>query len=823
MNTESGADGDGEGDGLGIISSICSSLSSIILSIFIVFGIYMYYQNIYLKNENASPFIMNLSKIFQLDAILNSITGTTRTATDATDTTDTTDTTGLTTTITSMSTFIQPLQSTVTPKPLVLKAGGAAALKPGTNDLLMSQEVDKCSSDINGGTCNNSLIKGDCSFSVTSDGNLVLKKGDKILWQSFTSKDRPNTTYIISLTNEGNLMLFTNDYNVIWSNNNSETVKKAPYKLILRDDNNLVIENSEKTVVWQTDTAGGKESSAMIARANTGLIGPGDTSDYLEYTDVVKNLPSSFRLETSLPPTDQYDVATCVVSQILGMFTYYYWKLFNKEYWFSRLFTWHYNQLDTNSDPSENLGTYNSDVYNTIKKRGLLLEKYYAYDGTIESGASGIKNTCSTPKYREKPQNELLNIAKKNIPQFTVYNISGASILDKIKSAIFNGMPILCGIATYASYNSTSTNTTGVITYPDKATEKANPGGHMVSLWGWDDSKEIFHLLNTRGSNYMNKGWCTIPYRYILDSQLAGPSFECFKLKAPVADIVDDDSYTNNDDWVFKKDLGCVFVNTVQKGVECFEPPPKGYDWTTAGGVLIGKSCPSGTNDSGTTCWYDRGGGRIPDKRACADGERDTPTECWLDTYGVGGGRPADYGDCPPRSSPGAAGDCYADQTDREDSRNDSEPWGKSWDKNDGCSWNRHIEAGVCFRACPDGFFGRAYDKCWANGADSFGVMKRSADRLKCNDDEDKDGLRCYPKCKAGFHKVGCCLCQPDNGGPRVTKWLHDRQYCADDEELKDGSCYKKCREGFNAGVTICEFSKDIKSGKFKKLVSHCK
>jgi len=552
----------------------------------------------------------------------------------------------------------------------------------------------------------------------------------------------------------------------------------------------------------------------------TGLAGPSDTSGYLEYKDVVANLPSSFKLD-SLPPTDQYDVATCVTSQVLGIFTYYYWKLFNKEYWFSRLFTWYYDQVDQGGNPSENKGSGTNLVYETIRKRGLLLEKYYQYDGTIPSGPSGDKNTCSTPKYKEKPQDELLEVAKKNIPQFTVYSISITPNLDILKSAIFNGMPILCGISTYASYNSTSTNKTGVISYPDKTKEKKNPGGHQVSLWGWDDDKRIFHLLNTRGSNYMNKGWCTIPYEYILDSELSY-SFECFKLNTPVIDIIDDPNYVNKEDWVFRKDLGCPYVNTVQKGVECYEPPPPGYDWTTSGGILIGKTCPPGSIDSGITCWYDRGGGRIPNKRPCADGWRDDGTVCWLDTYSRGVGRDADYEPCPNRSSANLAGDCMANQTDREEGRNDAEHWGKSWDKSDGCSWNRHIEGGMCFRACPEGYFGRAHEKCWANDADSFGVMKRLVNRARtCNADEDKDGLRCYPKCKSGYKSVGCCLCEPDGGIKRIE--LSARQYCADDEEMKDGFCYKKCKPGFNAGVTICEFSKDVKSGSKKGLVGHCK
>jgi hypothetical protein len=189
---------------------------------------------------------------------------------------------------------------------------------------------------------------------------------------------------------------------------------------------------------------------------------------------------------------------------------------------------------------------------------------------------------------------------------------------------------------------------------------------------------------------------------------------------------------------------------------------------------------------------------KIPGKKACSDWDSkwdDDGTSCWINTYGRGSGRGKDYGPCPPRSSENWARDCYADKTDREDGRNEGEHWGKSWDKSDGCSWNRHIEDGMCFRACPDGYDGKAHDRCWAKGANIFGVMKYGVDRLKCNDDEDGWGALCYPKCKPGYHSVGCCLCEPE-GGPRITKTAFDRYVCpppgnTTHTKLVGALCYK--------------------------------
>ena len=353
-------------------------------------------------------------------------------------------------------------------------------------------------------------------------------------------------------------------------------------------------------------------------------------------------------------------------------------------------------------------------------------------------------------------------------------------------------MPVLFAIQPYTSYWSSHTNQTGEITYPDKLKEERLKSQHQVSMWGWDDSKEVFHVLNTRGKDYYNKGWNTIPYKYIQDADLSS-EFHIIKMDDSTPNIVDDFNYINKEDWVFQKTDGCVYVNTVQRGLQCFEPPPSGYDWTTPGGILIGKICPVGSNDSGTTCWYDRGIGRIPDKKPCDQGEVDTGTTCWVDTYGRGAGRDANWEPCSDDSYD-VAGTCWK--------HNYKTSWGSV-----NCTGGR-------------GWRLEGYNDCYTS--DFPYVYKNIGDRARtCNADEDKDGAICYPKCKSGFHAVGCCLCEPDGGNTK--KWLKDRQYCADDEEMKDGLCYKKCKPGFNAGVTMCEFSKDVKSGTFKKAISNCK
>ena len=187
---------------------------------------------------------------------------------------------------------------------------------------------------------------------------------------------------------------------------------------------------------------------------------------------------------------------------------------------------------------------------------------------------------------------------------------------------------------------------------------------------------------------------------------------------------------------------------------------------------------------------------KIPGTKPCPSGMVDSLGSCWKNPYGRGAGRELDWEACPDRSSPNGVGDCIAHKGSRKDGQHsetiDHVRYG---DGRGGCSWNRHVEGGLCFTDCEDGFFGRASEGCFANGADSFGVMKRVYNRARfCRGDEDQWGALCYPKCSPGYHPVGCCTCEPD-GGSGIKLLPTDRYQCpppgeTDYRKLVGALCY---------------------------------
>lgn len=133
---------------------------------------------------------------------------------------------------------------------------------------------------------------------------------------------------------------------------------------------------------------------------------------------------------------------------------------------------------------------------------------------------------------------------------------------------------------------------------------------------------------------------------------------------------------------------------------------------------------------------------------------------------------------CPENSNANSFGDCIAKRVDREDGVNggegiglhsDDKPGGK-----DGCSWNRHIEGILCYRSCPEGYFGRADAGCFANGANSDGVTKKFTERkLYCDPGYTNVAGVCWQSnCDSGFVDTGA-FCS--KGGEVIAKKSYGR------------------------------------------------
>lgn len=135
----------------------------------------------------------------------------------------------------------------------------------------------------------------------------------------------------------------------------------------------------------------------------------------------------------------------------------------------------------------------------------------------------------------------------------------------------------------------------------------------------------------------------------------------------------------------------------------------------------------------------------------------------------------------------------------------------------------------VCWGSCPGGWtdhgvgctkpapYGRGGGYPWKFGdaLNDSGMFQRcEADNGRGNC--EKNGAVVYPKCKPGYHQVGCCVCSPDcpagfgDTGATCTKPSYGRgagkipTACAGGAEYDAGLCYTGCRAGFSGVGPVC-------------------
>ena len=139
------------------------------------------------------------------------------------------------------------------------------------------------------------------------------------------------------------------------------------------------------------------------------------------------------------------------------------------------------------------------------------------------------------------------------------------------------------------------------------------------------------------------------------------------------------------------------------------------------------------------------------------------------------------------------------------------------------CAANEYGVGPVCWTSCPSGYsdggvfcskpssYGRGAGYPWKFGDKAFDYGP-AGDR--CNKDNpqgcEKSGLIWYPRCKSGFHAVGCCVCSPDcptgttDTGATCTKNTHGRgagsplQCAAGQTQDSPGLCYDACPTGLH-------------------------
>ena len=227
-----------------------------------------------------------------------------------------------------------------------------------------------------------------------------------------------------------------------------------------------------------------------------------DQRDYL--LSAILKVPARLPGKVDLRPLcskveDQGNLGSCTANALVGAIE----LLENKDKVsfadFSRLFIY-YNERAIEHTINSDSGAMIRDGIKTMAKQGTCTEKSWPYN---------------TAKFKVKPTAACYREALNH--QITSY--FRILTLDQMKACLAAGFPFVFGFAVYESFETQRVARTGVVPMP-KAGEQLL-GGHAVLAVGYDQASQRFIVRNSWGTGWGMKGYFTIPYKYLGNTDLA--------------------------------------------------------------------------------------------------------------------------------------------------------------------------------------------------------------------------------------------------------------------------------------------------------------
>jgi C1A family cysteine protease len=215
----------------------------------------------------------------------------------------------------------------------------------------------------------------------------------------------------------------------------------------------------------------------------------------------LKVIPPKVDLTPQCPPVyDQGQLGSCTANAIAGAIEFDLMKEKKPDFPPSRLFIY-YNERVIEHTVNSDSGAMIRDGIKSVAKQGDAPETEWPYDIT---------------KFTVKPPANVYNDAKKHT---AVQYQSVTQDLTQMRGCLASGYPFVLGFTVYQSFESQEVAQTGVVPMP--SSNEQTVGGHAVLAVGYDDSQQRFIVRNSWGADWGMKGYFTMPYAYLTQSNLS--------------------------------------------------------------------------------------------------------------------------------------------------------------------------------------------------------------------------------------------------------------------------------------------------------------
>jgi len=212
-------------------------------------------------------------------------------------------------------------------------------------------------------------------------------------------------------------------------------------------------------------------------------------------------LPAKTDLRSQCPPVyDQGQLGSCTANAIAAAIQFDRLKQQISDFIPSRLFIYYNERVIENSVASDS-GAQIRDGIKSVAKQGDCPETEWPYVIT---------------KFKTKPPQSCYADALK---YRTVSYRRVTQSLAQLKGCLATGYPFVFGFTVYESFESAAVAKSGHASLPKPG--ESTVGGHAVVAVGYDDAKAWFVVRNSWSAKWGIKGYFTLPYAYVTDSNLA--------------------------------------------------------------------------------------------------------------------------------------------------------------------------------------------------------------------------------------------------------------------------------------------------------------
>jgi C1A family cysteine protease len=223
---------------------------------------------------------------------------------------------------------------------------------------------------------------------------------------------------------------------------------------------------------------------------------------YIAPQVVLADLPPRIDLRAQcLPVYDQGALGSCTANAIGAAHQFDQLRQAKPDVFMpSRLFIY-YNERVIEGTVQDDAGAMIRDGIKSIARQGVASEVLWPY---------------VLSKFATRPPKRCFDAALAN--QALSYQRL-TPVLSQLKACLASGFPFIFGFSVYESFESEAVARSGTVPMPD-AQHESQLGGHAVLAVGYDEASQRFIVRNSWGAQWGDKGYCTFPYAYMLDTNL---------------------------------------------------------------------------------------------------------------------------------------------------------------------------------------------------------------------------------------------------------------------------------------------------------------